>query len=138
MNSRLNFRITKTAQSLFKQNKYQIRIDGNSMGEIGAENPNFSENLVSGKYSIEVGEKDQFIKKDIILGVGQMQTITINPSLTYPLIKSLLIVIVAASIIVQIFLLPKINPLLVIPLLSLLFLTKKNNGERFTLSISKT
>ena len=144
MHGRITFRLSKSGQTLFKLKSYQIRINGNSIGHIDTEKNTLSEQLPIGKYSIEVSENDFFIRKDIVLAVGQMQTVTINPSLTYNFIRSFLIgiAICAVGIIGYMAfenkLFPQLFPLLFAPLIPVLIFRKHHDGESFALTISKT
>ena len=143
MDSRIALRLSKSGQTLFKSKSYQIRINGNSIGHITNEQNTLSEQLPMGKYSIEVGENDFFIKKDIELAVGQMQTITINPSCSYPLFRNLVIGLAIVTIVIRFIIFDKlsISTMLIqlIPLLILLwFFRKKQFGESFfALTIAK-
>ena len=146
MDSRIALRLSKSGQTLFKSKSYQIRINGNSIGHITNEQNTLSEQLPMGKYSIEVGENDFFIKKDIELAVGQMQTITINPSCTYPLFRNLVIGLAIVTIVIQFIILDKISiPTMLIPLILLipLWIFRKKQfgeklfGESFALTIAK-
>ncbi len=139
MNGNITFRLSKSGQTLFKSKSYEIRINGNIIGHIDNEKNNLSEQLPMGKYSLEVGENEFFVRKDIILTIGQMQTVTINPSLTYPFFRGFLIGIAIVTIIIQFLILDKISiPLMFIPLIPLLVFRKKHYGESFALTIAKT
>lgn len=139
MHGKIAFRLSKSGQMLFKSKSYQIRINGNFIGHIDNEQNTLSEQLAVGKYSIEVGENDFFIRKDIVLVVGQMQTVTINPSLTYPFFRSFLIGVAIVTIVTQLIILNKISiPLMFIPLIPLLVFRKKHFGESFALTVAKT
>jgi hypothetical protein len=139
MDGKITFRLSKSGQTLFKSKTYVIRINGNIIGHIDREKNILSEHLPMGKYSIEVGENEFFIRKDIVLTIGQMQTFTINPSLTYPFFRGFLIGVAVVTIIIQFLILDKLSiSLMLVPLLPLLVFTKKNYGESFALIIAKT
>jgi hypothetical protein len=144
MYGRITFRLSKSGQTLFKQRSYQIRINGNSIGHIDSEQNTLSEQFPMGMYTIEVSEHDFFIRRDLVLAVGQMQTVTINPSSTFAFTRSFLIgiAICAVGIIgymaVENKIIPQIFPLLFVPLVPVLIFRKKHYGERFALTISKT
>ncbi len=140
MESRIDFDLNKKMQSsFFKANTYEVRINGNSIGQIDNQRTIISENLLVGKYSIEVGEDDFFIRKEVILSFGQMQTITVNPRLAFSILRGGLIIIAVVAIIIQFLILDKISiPLMFIPLIPLLIFRKKDYGEPFTLMISET
>lgn len=139
MDGKITFRLSKSGQTLFKSKTYEIRINGNIIGHIDNEKNTLSEHLPMGKYSIEVGENEYFIRKDIVLSIGQMQTVTINPSLTYPFFRGFLIGLAIVTIIIQFIILDKISiPLMFSPLIPLLVFRRKNYDESFALTISKT
>ena len=138
MDSRIALRLSKSGQTLFKSKSYQIRINGNSIGHITNEQNTLSEQLPMGKYSIEVGENDFFIKKDIVLAVGQMQTITINPSLPYTILRNFFIGIAIVLTVIHFIILDKLSiPLMLIPLIPLWIFRKKKYVENFGLTIAK-
>ena len=138
MNGKINFRLSKSGETLFKSKSYQIRINGNSIGQIDSQSTTLSEKLPIGKYSIEVGENDSFTRKDVFLAAGQVQTITINPSLTYPFFRGFLIGIAIVTIFVQFLILEKISiPLMFIPLIPLLVFRKEQFDETCALTILK-
>ena len=138
MDGRINFKLSKRGQTFFKSKSYQIRINGNLVGQIDNEASTLLEQLPMGKYLIEVGENDLFIRKDIVLAIGQMQTVTINPSVTYPFLRGFLIGIAIVTIVIQFLILDKISiPLMFIPLIQVLVFRKKNYGESFALTIAK-
>ena len=139
MDSKITFRLSKSGQTLFKSKSYQISINGNIIGKLDNEMNTISKEFPMGKYSIEVGENDFFIRKVIVLAVGQIQTFTINPSLTYTSFRGFLIGIAIATILFQFIILDKISiPLMFIPLIPLLLFRRKDYGESFALTISKT
>ena len=139
MDSKITFRLSKSGQKLFKSKSYQISINGNIIGKLDNEMNTISKEFPMGKYSIEVGENDFFIRKVIVLAVGQIQTFTINPSLTYTSFRGFLIGIAIATILFQFIILDKISiPLMFIPLIPLLLFRRKDYGESFALTISKT
>ena len=139
MDSKITFRLSKSGQTLFKSKSYQISINGNIIGKLDNEMNTISKEFPMGKYSIEVGENDFFIRKDIVLAVGQMETFTINPSFTYTFFRGFLIGIAILTIFFQFIILDKISiPLMFIPLIPLVVLGRKNYGESFALTISKT
>ena len=139
MESKLQFRLSKSGQTLSKSKKYQIKLNGNSLGEIDFQNHSLLQSFPTGKYSIEVGENDYFIRKEIVLNAGQMLTITINPSLTFPFVRSFLIGIAIVSIFFQFIMLDKVSiPLMLIPLIPILVFRKHNYSESFALTVSKT
>ena len=144
MDGCITFRLSKSGQTLFKQKSYQIRIKGNSIGHIDSEKNTISEQLPMGKYTIEVSENDFFIRKDIVLAVGQMQTVTINPSSTYAFTRGFLIGIATCAVGIIGYmafenkLFPQLFPLLFVPLIPVLIFRKRHYGESFALTISKT
>lgn len=139
MESELQFRLSKSGQKLAKTKKYKIKINGDLIGEIDYQNYKLSQLLPTGKYSIEVGEEEYFVKKEIILHTGQMQTLTISPSLTVPFIRGFLIGIVIVTIITQFVILDKISiPLILIPIVPILLFKKRHYAESFVLTKSNT
>jgi hypothetical protein len=139
MKGNITFRLSKSGQTLFKSKPYEIRINGNIIGQIDNEKNTLSEQLPTGNYSLEVGENEFFVKKDIVLTNGQLQTVTINPSLTFPFFRGFLIGIAIVTIIIQFLILDKTSiPLMFIPLIPLLVFRKKQYGESFALTFSKT
>ena len=138
MVGKINFRLSKSGQTLSKSKSYLVRINGDLIGKIDSIGKTLSADFPTGKYSIEVCENDFFIRKDIVLAIGQLQTVTINPSLTYPFFRGFLIGIAIVTIVIQFIILDKISiPLMFIPLIPLLVFRKKNYGESFALTIEK-
>jgi hypothetical protein len=144
MDGRITLRLSKSGQKLFKSKSYEIRLNGKTIGYINNEQNSLSEKLPIGNYSIEVVENNTFIRKEIFLAVGQLQTITINPSLTVPFTRSFLIgmAICAVGLItymaVENKLFPQLLPLMFAPLIPILVFKKRHYGESFGLTISKT
>jgi hypothetical protein len=139
MKSNITFRLSKSGQTLFKSKSYEIRINGNIIGQIDNEKNTLSEQLPTGNYSLEVGENEFFVRKEIVLTNGQLQTVTINPSLPYSFFRGFLIGIAIVTIIIQFLILDQISiPLMFIPLIPLLVFRKKHYDESFALTFSKT
>jgi hypothetical protein len=143
MNSKIVIRLSKSGQTLDKSKSYQIKINGNVVGQINNQHAKLTEELPAGKYSIEVEEKGFLRKMDVVLAFGEMQTITINPSLSFYLIRGFLIGVAIAAVCVIGFIMyeykkfPQMTPLLFIPLIPLLVFSKKEYGERFALTSKK-
>ncbi|WP_047450814.1 hypothetical protein [Alistipes sp. ZOR0009] len=132
----VNIRLSKTGQAFFKSKKYQIRVNGNPIGQVNSRNFKLSENLLPGKYLIEVEEEGCLIGKDIVVNPEQMQTITINPSMTFSSIRGFTIGLAIIAIAVQFFMLDKVSlPLMFIPLIPLLFFGKGSFSKSFSLTI---
>lgn len=144
MDGRITLRLSKSGQQLFKSKSYEIRLNGKIIGHIDTKKNTITEQLPMGKYTIEVSENGFFITKVIVLAAGQLQTITINPSLTYTSTRGFLIgiAIFAVGIIGYMAfenqLLPHLFPLLFAPLIPVLVINKETYGESFALTISKT
>lgn len=144
MDGKVVFRLSKTGQTIFKSKTYEIRVNGNIIGQIENKNYTLSEDLPKGKYLIEVGENEFFVRKEIILTNGQMQTITINPSLTFPFSLAILIgiAICTASLIgFMAFtnnMFPQLLPLLFASFIPILVFRKKDYGHSFASTISIT
>lgn len=144
MDGKIVFKLSKTGQTLFKSKTYEIRINGNIVGHIDNKKYTFLEHLPMGKYLIEVGENEFFVKKEILLTNGQMQTITINPSLTFPFSLAILIgiAICTASLIgFMAFtnnMFPQLLPLLFASFIPILIFRKKDYGHSFASTISIT
>lgn len=144
MEGRITLRLSKSGQQLFKSKSYEIRLNGKIIGHIDTKKNTITEQLPMGKYTIEVSENGFFITKVIVLAAGQLQTITINPSLTYPSTRGFLIgiAIFAVGIIGYMAfenqLLPHLFPLLFAPLIPVLVINKETYSESFALTISKT
>ena len=117
--------IRTTKNVFFKSKKYEIKLDGNSIGEINFENTKIECDVPVGKHTLEIGNKNSFKIKEIEITKGQLKILTINPSATYNLGLGFFFGIAIASIIAQFFILDKISlPLIFIPLIPLFFLKK--------------
>ena len=132
-------RMSKSSGIYNKTNTYLLRLMGQGEHEMNFKN-NRREFLVEpGKHTIEIGNEVSSQKVDVILRAGQTKILTINPSCTYYLGLGIMAGIVVTSIVIQIAILRKFSPLLIIPCVSFLFIKKSNFENSFviTQTISK-
>ena len=130
--------IRTTKNVFFKSKKYEIKLDGNSIGEINFENTKIECDVPVGKHTLEIGNQNSFKIKEIEITTGQLKILTINPSVTYNLGLGFFFGIAIASIIAQFFILDKISlPLIFIPLIPLFFLKKRHFSDSFEITVSK-
>jgi len=130
--------IRKTKNVFFKSKKYEIKLNGNSIGEINFENTKIECIVPVGKHTLEIGNQNSFRIKEIEITTGQLKILTINPSATYNLGLGFFFGIAIASIIAQFYILDKISLLLIfIPLIPLFFLKKRHFSDSFEITVSK-
>lgn len=144
MNGKLSFRLSKSGQRLNKDNSFQVKVNGVLIGQIDSVNPTFSKPFPIGSHSIEVSEKDFVFKQDILLAAGQLQTITINPSLTYKLARGFSRGFAISAFVLIGYMgfksdiLPQILPIMLIPIFALIVFSKKDFKESFALTVRKS
>lgn len=127
-------RMSKSSGLYNKANNYLLRLMGQPEHEMNFKN-NRKEFLVEpGKHTIEIGNEVSCQKVDVILRAGQTKILTINPSCTYYLGLGIMAGIVVTSIIIQVAILRKFSPLLIIPCVSFLFIKKSNFENSFAIT----
>lgn len=143
MDSKITLRLSKSGEKIIKSKSYEIRINGKIFGHINNEQNTFTENLPTGEYSIEVVENGNITRREIVSEVGQIQTLTINPSLPYKYNRGFLLgvaifaVCLIGFIAVKNKLFPQLLPLMFAPFIPFLLFKKRHYDENFALTISK-
>ena len=137
MVNNLKVRLSKNGNELFKKSRYKLILNGELISEIDYHNLTVDLAIPIGKNVLEIGESEYYIKKDIILNVGQRLTISIYPSLSHKFFRGFLIGLTLVTIFIQFLILEKnsisIMFISIIPIL--IFWYRKN--ESFSIKLQK-
>lgn len=127
-------RISKSGKIYNKGLKYFITSDGDKVSEINNLNDKIEYLVPSGHHVISVSNEKIVHKQELNLKDEEVKIITINPSVSSQLFLGIMIGIATAGSLISIIILKKISPILLIPLIPLLFIKKRNFNYDFALS----
>lgn len=72
MESNIYFKLSRIGQKWFKDQQYQIQINGENIGFVDHQHPSLQRSLPSGKYLVEIKSKNDWIIKKIFLNSNQL------------------------------------------------------------------
>jgi hypothetical protein len=137
MEHNLKVRLSKSGKELFKETKYKFILNGELISEIDYNNLTVDLTIPIGKNIIEIGVSEYYIKKDIILNVGQRLAIGIYPNLSHQFFRGFLIGLSVFTIFIQYLILEKINiPIMFISIIPILTFWNRRN-ESFSITVQK-
>lgn len=136
-NGKIVIRMSKSSGIYNKANKYLLKFAGEEDFTMNYLNNRVEYDVVPGKHVVEVGNGISRQMQEIELQQGESKIITINPSATYKLGLGIMIGIAAGGIIIIMLILKKFSILMLIPLIPLTFLKKRQFKDSFALTSNK-
>jgi hypothetical protein len=133
-NGKIVVRMSKSSGIYNKANKYLLKFAGEEDFKLNYLNNRVEYDVIPGKHVVEVGNGISSQMQEIEVQQGESKIITINPSATYKLGLGIMIGIAAGGIIIIMLILKKFSILMLIPLIPLTFLKKRQFQDSFALT----
>ena len=137
MQNNLILNLNSASKSFFKWNKYDLKINGNPIGILNANNDKLTQDLEPGIYKLEVSEKNYTKSIEFEIESSKLKVITIKPKLNYKVFLGLFIGIALLIIVVKIidFKSNTHSTFGLLVVLPLIFFSKKTRSESFEINI---
>lgn len=128
-------RVSKSGKLWNKGLKYFVMWDGDNLQDVDNLNDRIEYLVPGGQHLITVANKHMLHKQELALKNGEIKIITINPRVSFQLGLGILIGIATAGTLISIIIMEKISPVILIPLIPLLFVKKRNFHDNFALTV---
>ena len=110
MQNNLILNLNSASKSFFKWNKYDLKINGNPIGILNANNDKLTQDLEPGIYKLEVSEKNYTKSIEFEIESSKLKVITIKPKLNYKVFLGLFIGILIGGVFMSLLLEDEENP----------------------------